>query len=502
MSAKKLISALLLASTILGMAACASESTTSDETTASDGGNAEITTEAAETTKPEYTSPGIDYDGQTVAVASNQWDPSKRPWKICEYVDIMAEEENGDPINDAIFQRNLRVEEDLNVKFSVFPITEQSRTTEMVNAVMSGDDMYKFASTSASSLRTLLNTQGMTTDLYQLPTFDYDASWWDQNSREELEIYGNLHAISGDFNLYSNGAPICNFFSKVLVENLGLESPYDVVRDGAWTLDTMLKYAEAAVRDVNGDGQMIATDDCWGMMGEGGSTCFFLFSADQRLSDRDANGDIKIVVNTEKTVKVLEKFIPFIMDKNKCLYSGDYGKQYSNCFFELFVPRFIDNSAMFFSNQIYVALNLRNMEADFGIIPMPKYDEDQENYVSPINHAYHTFTIVPITNSDLELTGNVLNSLGYYSQQLITPAFIDQTVMSKAIRDNDSAEMINLIYDTRMYDIATYYNWGNIYTNFSTMTTNRNVNFASDYASKEATILAALQTTIDTLKGE
>ena len=500
MNIKRIIAALLLSSTVFTAAACASDTSTSAETTASGAGEAVETTAAETTTASEYTPPKVDYEGQTFAVASNKWDPSRRPWKICTYVDIKAEEENGDPINDALFQRNIRVEEELNVKFTVFEITEQSRTTEMTTAVLSGDDMFKFASTNMSSLRTLLNTQGMTTDLYELPTFDYEASWWDENSREELEIYGRLHAISGDFNLYSNGAPICNFFSKVLVENLGLDNPYDVVNDGAWTLDTMLKYAEAAVKDVNGDGQMVATDDCWGLMGEAGSTLQFIRSADQRFSTRSGDGDIEIVINTEKTVNVIGKVIPFLRDKGKSLYSPDFSKQYTNVFFELLLPRFIDNNAMFFSNQLYVALELRNMEADFGILPMPKYDEKQENYVSPTNAAYHTFVIVPITNSVPEMTGNILNSLGYYSQQLITPAFIDQTVMSKAIRDEESAEMVRMIYDTRAYDVATFYNWGNVATMVSTMTGNSSVNFASEYAAIETNILTALNETIELLK--
>ncbi len=495
---KKLLTLALLSALLLSTAACVADAT--DTTTDTTAGDAVDTTTAVTTEPPEYIAPeGVDYGGATFTVAANNnWDSG---WVLASYCEIVAEEENGEPINDAIYQRNRIVEEELNVKLDVFNIPKMSSTSEIMTAVMSGDDMFQAASPNGSSMSTFLAGQDICVNLLDIDTLDLDASWWNAQATEEFRIFDKQYAITGDFNFYSNGAPICNFFSKKLVEDLKLDDPYQIVRDGDWTLDVFFEFAEAAARDVNGDGVMTAEDDTWGILAEGNTMPQVIRSCNQRLSKRDADGNIEIVVNTEKTSDILEKFVPFIRNKNVNMYATDYVSNYTSVFNDLFLPRFIDNGAMFYCNQILVALNLRNMEADFGILPMPKYDEAQSDYVATLNTAWATFVFVPLTCGDLDMTGNVLNSLGYYSQQYITPAFIDQTVMSKTIRDEDTAEMIVMLFDNQSYDIATYFNWGNVNSNFATMLGNSNSNFASEYAKIEPNIISAMQTTMDHLKG-
>jgi len=495
---KRTTSLILLLSMLTALISCAADAPKSTETTSAD--TAEITTVEETTAPPEYIAPDIDYEGATFAVAANNWDGTIRTWLLATYCEIYAEEENGDPINDAVFFRNRKVEEELNVKLELFTIPKMSATSEIKNAILSGDDVFKFASPNGSSLPTFLSSEGMLTDLKAIETFDMSASWWDQNSVDEFDIFGTAYAVTGDFNFYGKGAPICNFFSKKLVEDLGLDSPYDAVNNGQWTIDKMFEYASAAAKDVNGDGQMVALDDNWGIMFEGSSAIQFVRAADQRFSERDADGNIEIVINTEKTVSVVEKVVPFLRDKNTNLYATDHTSNYSDVFIQLFLPKFIDNGAMFYCNQVLVALNLRNMEADFGILPMPKYDEAQENYVSSQNTGWLTFVVVPITNGSLDMTGDVLNSLGYHSQQLVTPAFIDQTVMSKAIRDNESAAVLEMMYDSQIYDIAQYYNWGGVTGVITTLLSSNSTNFASQYASAEKSIQSALEATVELLR--
>ncbi len=500
---KKLLSTLLLAALLLSTAACAADTSVDDDAVATDTKDSVDTTTAVTTEPPEYIAPeGVDFGGATFTVAANKWaEKGSGGWILAEYCEITAEEENGEPINDAIYQRNRIVEEELNVDLALFTIPKQSSTTEIMTAVMSGDDMFHFASPNGNSMTTFLAGQDICVNLADIDTFDLDASWWNSQATDEFRIYDKQYAVTGDFNFFSNGAPICNFFSKKLVDDLKLDDPYQIVRDGEWTLDVFFEYAEAAARDINGDGVMTHEEDIWGIFCEGTTLVQIIRSCGQRLSDRNSDDEIEIVVNTEKTVDVVERAIPFLRNKSINIYSGDNGGKYANIFTDLFLPRFIDNGAMFYCNQILVALNLRDMEADFGILPMPKYNEAQSDYIATMNNSWGTFVFVPLTCGDIEMTGTVLNALGYYSQQLITPAFIDQTVMDKAIRDDDTAEMIVMLFEKQDYDIATFFNWGSVSGNFSTLLTNTNTNFASEYAKLEPKIQAAMQETIDHLKG-
>jgi len=494
---KKITTILLLASMLASLAACASDTQQTDGTT--DAGTVDTT--AAETTVfSEYTAPDADYDGAEFVIAANNW-LDNRFWKIEIYCEMFASEENGDPINDAIYTRNRTVEEELNVKLGIFDIPNmKSNLTVLTQNIMAGDDVFKVAAPTGDGLPMLFSTKGMLTDLADITVLDTDASWWHRNSVEEFSIYGTSYAMTGDLNMFNKGAPICNFFSKKMVEDLNLENPYQLVYDGKWTLDEMFKMASASARDLNGDGQMVPEDDVWGIMFEPSSLIQYILSSDIRMSERDENGDISISVNTEKTASVIEKAVTFLTDRNTNIMSSDYESKYKNIFSELFLKKFIDNGAMFFSNQILVALDLRDMEADFGILPMPKYNEAQDGYLSSLNNAWCTFTTVPVTNGELEMTGHVLNAMGYYSQQYVTPAFIDNTVKGKAIRDDDSAEMLQIIYDNQVFDIAQYYNWGAITGIFTSMISARSTDFASFYAVRESSVNSELKSTLSQLR--
>ena len=173
---------------------------------------------------------------------------------------------------------------------------------------------------------------------------------------------------------------------------------------------------------------------------------------------------------------------------------------YSSNFTEFFVPKMMANELLFFTNQLHVALNLREMQTDFGILPMPKYDENQEEYYSFGNAAFADCLIVPGNCSDIEMTGNVIEAMGYYSQQFITPAFINTTVMNKAIRDEDSAEIVQMVLKNCVYDIGFMFDWGEIRSIFHSLIDNSDTNFASKYASVENNIKAEMEKTMEMLR--
>lgn len=496
---KRILAALTAVLTLLPLTACGETAPDAAATKAQDdAAGAEVTT-VIETEPPEYTDPGLDYEGAYFPAAVYQWESNT--WKLGYYCEMYAEAENGDPINDAVYTRNREVEELLNVKFGVVPILKMSSTDEITKPILAGENNFYFISANGTGMVNVLNNNGMLIDLAGIDTLDLSASWWDQASVAEFQIAGFQYAVTGDYNFYNKGAPITNFFSKKLVDDLNLDDPYQKVRDGKWTLDVMLDYARTAARDLNGDGVMTAEEDCWGLEGEHSTVREFVYGCGQRISDRDSDGNIVITINTQQTATVVEKFVPFMRDKNVCIYAQDYGSKYASAYFDLMLPRFTADCAMFYSNQLLVALDLRDMNSDFGILPLPKFDESQTDYCGSTSYSWHTFTQVPVTNNDLDMTGEVLNALGYYSQQLITPAFIEQTVLTKTMRDDDSAEMMQLIFDSMTYDVAILFDWGGVKSLFGTLTSNNDTGFASAYAKIESKVEAGLAKTMESLNG-
>ena len=219
-----------------------------------------------------------------------------------------------------------------------------------------------------------------------------------------------------------------------------------------------------------------------------------------RLSEHDKSGDIVLTLNSERTIDIINKLVPFFYTANVSRLQAKTEKTYGSVHSEYFQPKLGANELLFYSNQLLVALNMRVNEADFGVLPMAKYDDAQENYVSFANTWWSDHLVIPATCGDPDRAGHVIDAMGYYAQQLIVPAFIDTTVLGKTVRDEDSANMINLIRDTQTFDIAYIFNWGGIQSMISGLANSNSTSFASEYASKESNIKSALESTVGMLK--
>ena len=115
----------------------------------------------------------------------------------------------------------------------------------------------------------------------------------------------------------------------------------------------------------------------------------------------------------------------------------------------------------------------QSMEDDFGILPFPKYDEEQETYHHMISQHWASSVAVPVTCKDFDKVGYVLDTLGAFSPDTITEAVIEKNVLTKSVRDDNSADMLHLIFDTKVYDASIIFDWGiyNIWCEMTRQTT-------------------------------
>jgi len=194
--------------------------------------------------------------------------------------------------------------------------------------------------------------------------------------------------------------------------------------------------------------------------------------------------------------------VTLMRNRQAVLYNSDWSKQFSSVWSDFYTPKMMANEILFYSNQLYVSLDLRAMETDFGILPMPKYDEAQEDYISVANTWFSDHIVVPVTNTDLEMTGHLLDAMGYYAQKHITPAFVDVAVKSKGTRDEDSVRMIDIILENQIFDVGLMFNWGKITDMLENMVRKTNTNFASSWAAIESVVNTELAKTVAMLKGE
>lgn len=478
------------------MSACGETAEAGTENTAAVSGN-ETETEAV---TAEYTDPGVDYGGETFTFID--YDPASWNWIAGSYSDIHAEEESGDPLNDAQYRRNRAAEDTLNVRLATLPAGNGEGNTAMLNRLIaaadpSADAAFLFLSNTAS----MLSDAGKLVDLLSIDTLDTTASWWNQNANSEFTLGGQLKVLTGDLSIYTTFSPIMVFFNKTVAESFDIGDLYGMVRAGTWTYDEMIAMCKTVSSDLDGDGKM-DENDRFGLAEQVGLINDILLSGGVRFSSRAKDGELSFTLNSERTASVIDSLVPFLNDDSLCCIAGKYSSKYSNVFRQLHIPMFMSNQLLFNMNQLLITFELRSMEADFGILPCPKFDEAQDSYHTPLSSAWATVVCVPTMNDRLDMTGHVLDTLGYYSQQYVTPAFIDTTVTNKAIRDEDSAEMLDLIHSSIVYDIAPLYNWGNCLSVSSGLAERNSTDFASAYAKSESAILKDMEKTMEFLKNQ
>jgi len=444
---------------------------------------------------------GLDYDGYKFRILG--FDGKANAWQAVAISEIIAEEEIGEPIHDAVYKRNREVEELYNIQIDIVPVTYPNRddfARIASKAIMAGDDLFDTAFLLGSAIPTILGKKNMAYDLTTIPSFDLSKSWWDQNSKEDLSIGNKLTMVIGDVNLYSSFAPMVIYANKQIMQEYSIDNLYQLVRDGEWTWDALHDIARATAKDIDGDG-VITKDDQIGFSLEATHLYVAINSAGGLITPKNNQDIPELAPNIEKISSVIDKVLPIYKDTSTSIF-GNSITGYNNPYFEFLVPKFRDGGIMFLIQQLLISFELRSMEADFAILPFPKYDKNQENYGSVITSAFATYTVIPTTCSDTERTANILQAMGFYSQKYITPAYYDVTVTNKLMRDDDSIEMLDIILHNRVFDLAFLYDWGGIAGIFESMALKKEAEntFVSQLEKNEAKIKAAIQNTLDELE--
>jgi hypothetical protein len=497
---------LILFLTVFTLISCQSpnNNTTPTQSPSPDAQTPPDSEQAAQPEKSEFTPvEGADYGGYRFRILGSDG-KATGTWQAAAISEIIAEEETGDPINDAFYKRNREIESLYNITFDIVPVTYPNRddfAAKFTKAALAGDDLFDAAFVLGVSLPKILSRNNITFDLLTLTSLDFSKSWWDQNSVKSMSVGGKLNSVIGDVNLYSAFATVCVFAHKQLMQDYSVPNLYQLVREGKWTWDIMYDIMKSAVKDLNGDG-IINKDDQVGLFMQHLHLYDSITSAGEYIAPKNEEDIPVFAPNMDKITAIADKLVPIFNDKNSAVESGAV-TGYNNAFFDFIMPKFRDGEMMFHINQLMLSFELRNMEADFAILPLPKIDETQANYGSVISQWWSTFTVIPITCTDTDRTGNMLEAMGYYSQQYVMPAYYNITVTNKLMRDEDSIEMIEIMFKNRRYDLAYYYDWGSIQSVLTGVSSSGNPGtIVSQLEKAEPKINTAIQKTLDELIGK
>ncbi len=483
-----------LAVLLLASAACGESQNAADDPTGMPGAETTATPSVTEI-EPETEAsfdPGVpvnDYGGYTFTFYLRK--SGSGFWNV---KDIWVEELNGEALNDAIYNRNDYINTTYNIDIAQIIMGDNGECSAYVNKMVTAGENMDAVICNGNDTTTMAG-KGHLMDLKDIPYLNVDQKWWDQNSIHDLSLCGKIFFAAGELTEADNNAVNVIAFVKDNVTDYHLEDPYELVREGRFTIDKFVEMSNAVLTDKNGDGKF-NEDDVIGYLyfSDSGQTMFNALG--NMCAVLDENGDPQITFLTDRSVESWTKLMSFIQQDCTLSMSTELDVYKGMADYDVKVRMIEGKNTLFSWVHMRDIENLREVESDFGILPNPKFDEAQEQYCNE-NDPYGTgFFSLPITAEDPERSGVIIEAFSARSMEIVLPAYYDITLQGKYMRDDDSLEMLEIIFDSMIYDIGRFYNWGSMYGTISSMWNNKQDTFASQYEKSLKRINKSMEKTL------
>lgn len=434
---KKQTVCLLMALLLLSMTACASDSPDHAETEPTDVDAAPVETEDPY----PFTShlPSANYDGFLFRIMGEE---------MRDHYD--SEEQTGEVINDAVYSRNLSVEEKYNIDLEYEILGWQSGDDQIQTVVMAGDNPYSLVTCTHLYLGKNL-TSGHFVNWNNIPQVDMSRPYYISDANNTYSLGDKTMLLFGDF-MDSNINCCWVFVSNLnLLEKYGITGLYDVVDAGEWTIDYFLSLVSDIYEDTDGNGTRDVTD-----------TYGFVTDTYAAVDSLGRSFHMTAISKNENNYPVLDFYNETTVDAYTKIYKMYYettGVYPINAAFKQLEQAFIPGTAVF-SNQLMVSLygeEMRDMEDDYGILPTPKYQAEDPSYSTHLDGTFSAqMILVSQPESEFERTGTITEALNAYSRQIVVPAIYDTALKVKVARDEGSTRMIDLALEGRKFSFDSF----------------------------------------------
>ncbi len=358
--------------------------------------------------------------------------------------DFIAEGINGNSINDAIFKRNSDIEQRLDITFNY--ITESggwpARTAynNLIRAsVSSQDGSYDLVSGIISCVIPA-SSEGIFLDVSELDYVNLDNPWWVDNLFNELNINGKLFALSGDalLSFYRElNVMYCNL--DLLEQYSNDTNIYDIVRNGDWTFEKMCELAIPIRGNNDGNDIMDPAIDTFGFISINVPNRSWATAFNVSVIERDSEGELNFANLSEKFTDMYNMlYSTFSVNDN--FHIDPSAKPTPN-------NNFADGRSLFLLSYINATETIKQMQDDYAILPMPKFDKQQNKYYTQVGTS-SAMLFVPTDVKDSELSSIVCEALSYYNHFDVVPQYYDEVLKVQYARNENVSEMLNIIRDT------------------------------------------------------
>ncbi|MBQ0101996.1 MAG: hypothetical protein KBT31_04290 [Firmicutes bacterium] len=428
--------------------------TTAPKDQPGDDTSGEITTAAD--TKPFYID--LDYDGAEIL-------PTCRD----EYNNFVIGENNGDIFFQSIYDVNQMVEDHLGVdiEFEFGSKSTEQFINQTAKLILGNDCPYDIVLPDQFYSSTYI-TQGAFLDAAHLNTehnyIDLDKDCWYHYYMDNLKINGDqTFFLSGSLSPSILAWTGCTFVNINMYNDIfgnSINEFLDDVEAGKWTIDLMREKCEATYIDLNNNSKVDENDRLGGCVTEGQSAEFAAMSAGLKFSRTLADGSMIVTGDEEVSIKAFEKTFDLY---NNTL--GFYDYKFTDLSNLVDSQKFAEDTCLFVPEYIIYAFweDMRNMESSYVIIPRPKADEQQEQYISCTQDCFFLYAIPTSTPTDkLEPISAVIETMCELYDEKVIPNMYEVSLKIKyaaeEIDPEQTSRLLDLIRDNITTDFAVVFN--------------------------------------------
>ena len=481
---------------LVSMTMLASCTSSEDESSADTGSEAEKKGEFLEdyVTMPEFKWSGEDYEEFHVAIYSNETQATY----FCEDVEPNLYSTTDGILNDAVIRRNNEILNRYGVTIVGDPVNDVAEAikTDVSSNLKQYDAALMFMTRAATLAQDdyLYDLNGFTEYLH------FDQPWWDKYATESLSIGGKLFFNTGDISIMPKIVSTAMTFNKEMLKRSFPDVDlYQMVKDKEWTFDKMIEMSREVTADTDGVAGM-TYEDTWGLSSSYGDVSWFFIAGGKNYITKD-NDDIPVIsMGDSASVTAVQKILENLQLKNEWVFHCDTVQDQSQKWV-ISLDVFGQNRALFRTSAFSAIKKLRQYDDadEFGIVPLPLYSKDQDNYYTPCSATMAYGVVIPasLSKNEAEFSAFMIEAMAFGGMKYINPAYYETTLKYRDLRDDESGEMLDLVFDNVVYDLGIIYNFGDISSMITNLMKTNSTAVSSELESKQSAIQLAIDNCLD-----
>ena len=369
---------------------------------------------------------------------------------------------NGDTVNDAIYNRKVAIEDRYGIMVETVSMASRGKcNTEVKNKVLAQDDTYDlvFNAVATGGMKGLA-INGYMTELSALPYLDLTQDHWSQNFVNNMAINDKLFFVAGGASPSYYLSAVAMMFNTQKAVDYQLPDLYGLVEDGKWTIDKLGELLQQSTHDLNGDNVYQPTRDFIGLVQtiEAGNSYFI--AAGGNMITKKSDGMHELELGNAQNLELMDKLRLVCGNSETTLAIDAEGVTGLGDTKETKIGLFVEGHAMFATTaMMFAAQELRDMK-NYGILPLPKMDENQKEYITPCNPYAPCGAGIPLSASNPELSALVMEAMAFLGEEMVRPAIYEITLQGKLAQDEQSAKVLELIYSDIYFDLNHCFDFG------------------------------------------